>query len=169
MQVSTNAGKFYCCRRTFLVMLLCPSSLSVRISFSVHTSFDSVHRETLWKIMKSYGIPRKLVKMVKAMHAGNQCAVVDSSGQTDWFTVASGVKQGCSRSGFLFLLVIDWITRATFEGSNTGIRWKMCSKLDELDFADGIALISSTREQIQQKVRSLSTNSKGIGWVEDQC
>ena len=125
-------------------------------------AFDSVHRETLWKIMESYGIPRKLVKMVKAMYAGNQCAVVDSSGQTDWFTVASGVKQGCNMSGFLFLLVIDWIMRATVEGSNTAIRWKMCSKLDDLDFADDIALISSTREQIQQKVRSLSTNSKGI-------
>ena len=113
--------------------------------------------------MESYGIPRKLVKMVKAMYAGNQCAVVDSSGQTDWFTVASGVKQGCNMSGFLFLLVTDWIMRATVEGSNTGIRWKLCSKLEDLDFADDIALISSTREQIQQKVRNLSTNSKGIG------
>ena len=53
--------------------------------------------------------------------------------------------------------------RATVEGSNTGIRWKLCSMLEYLDFADDIALISSTREQIQQKVRSLSTNSKGIG------
>ena len=66
-------------------------------------------------------------------------------------------------SGLLFMLVIDWIMRAAVEGSITAIRWKMCSKLDDLDFADDIALISSTREQIQQKVRSLSTNSKGIG------
>jgi len=66
-------------------------------------------------------------------------------------------------SGFLFLLVIDWIMRATVEGSNNGIRWKLCSKLEDLDFADDIALISSTREQIQREGRSLSTNSKGIG------
>ena len=95
--------------------------------------------------MESYGIPQKLVRMVKAMYAGNQFAVVDSSGQTDWFTVGSGVKQGCNMSGFLFLLVIDWIMRATVEGSNTGIRWKLCSKLEDLDFADDIALISGTR------------------------
>ena len=63
-------------------------------------------------------------------------------------------------SGFLFLLVIDWIMRATVEGSNG---WKLCSKLEDLDFGDDIALISSTREQIQRKGRSLSTNSKGIG------
>ena len=87
---------------------------------------------TLWKIMESYGIPRKLVKMVKAMYAGNQSAVVHSSGQTDLFTVASGVKQGCNMSGFLFLLVIDWIIKATVAGNITGIRWKMCSKFPRL-------------------------------------
>ena len=54
----------------------------------------------------------------------------------------SGVKQGCNMSGFLFLLVIDWIMRKTLEGDNTGIRWKLWSKLNDLDFADDIALIS---------------------------
>ena len=42
--------------------------------------------------------------------------------------------------------MIDWIMRATVEGSNTGIRWKLCSKLDDVDFADDIALISSTKK-----------------------
>ena len=66
-------------------------------------------------------------------------------------------------SGFLFLLVIDWITRKTLEGDNASIRWKLRSKLNDLDFADDIALISSTKQQIQQKVRSLSNNSKVTG------
>ena len=54
--------------------------------------FDSFDRETLWKIMESYGIPPKLVRMVKAIYDGNQCAVVDGTGQTDWFDAKSGVK-----------------------------------------------------------------------------
>lgn len=126
-------------------------------------AFDSVDRETLWKIMESYGIPPKLIRMVKAMYDGNQCAVVDVTGPTGWFDVKSGVKQGCNMSGFLFLLVIDWIMRRTLEGDNTGIRWKLWSKLNDLDFADDIALLSSTRQQIQQKVSSLSNNSKATG------
>ena len=126
-------------------------------------AFDSVHRKTLWKIMESYGIPSKLVRMVNAMYDGSQCAVVEGTGQTDWFDVKSGVKQGCNMSGFLFLLVIDWIMRRTVSGANTGIRWKLWSKLDDLDFADDIALTSSTKCQIQQKVTNLSTNSKTTG------
>lgn len=70
-------------------------------------AFDSVQRETLWMIVKSYGIPPKLVEMVKAMYDGNQCAVAESAGLTGWYDVKSGVKQGCNMLGFLFLLVID--------------------------------------------------------------
>ena len=45
-------------------------------------AFDSVDRETLCKIMESYGIPPKLVRIVMAIYAGKQCAVVDGAGQT---------------------------------------------------------------------------------------
>ena len=115
--------------------------------------------------MESYGIPPKLVRMVKAIYDGNQCAVADGAGQTGWFDVKSGVKQGCNMSGFLFLLAIDWIMRKTLEGENKGIRWKLWTKLNDLDNADDSALISSTKQQIQQKeeVRNLSANSKATG------
>ena len=115
--------------------------------------------------MESYGIPPKLVRLVKALHDGNQCVVVDSAGLAGWFDVKSGVKQGCNMSEFLFLLVIDWIMRKTLEGDNTGIGWKLWSRLnDSVDFADDTAFISSTKQQIQQKVRSLGANSKATGF-----
>ena len=122
-------------------------------------AFDSVHR----KIMESSGIPSKLVRMVNITYDDSKCAIVDGTGQTDWFDLKSGVKQGCNMSGFLFLLVIDWIMRRTVTVANTGIRWKLWSKLDDLDFADDIALTSSTKCQIQKKVKTLSTNSKTTG------
>ena len=46
----------------------------------------------LWMIMESYGIPLKLVEMVKAMADGNQFSVPDNTGLTGWFDVKSGVK-----------------------------------------------------------------------------
>ena len=115
------------------------------------------------KITESYGIPSKLIRMVNAMNDGSQCAVVEGTGQSDWFDVKSGVKQGCNTSGFLFLLVIDWIMRRSIWGANTGTRWKLWSKLDDFDFADDIALTSSTKCQTQQKVTNLNTNSKTTG------
>ena len=67
--------------------------------------------------------------------------MVHGTGQLDWFDAKPGVKQGCNMSGFLFLLVVDWVTKRTVAGINTGIRWKLWSKLDDLDFADDITLI----------------------------
>ena len=59
--------------------------------------------------------------------------------------VKPGVIQGWNMSGFLFLLVIDWMMRKTVKGANTGIRWKLWCKLDDLDFADDISLTPRTK------------------------
>ena len=40
-------------------------------------AFDSVHRETLWRLLKIYGIPDKLVNMIKTMYRNSKCAVID--------------------------------------------------------------------------------------------
>ena len=62
-----------------------------------------------------------------------------------------------------FLVLVDWIMKTTVDGVNTGITWKLRSKLDNLDFADDIAVASGTKAYIQQKVLSFSTNSKALG------
>ena len=60
-------------------------------------------------IMRSYGIPSKIINMVKALYADFECAVVDGHDTTEWFKIKTGVKQGCNMSGLLFLLVVDWV------------------------------------------------------------
>ena len=49
-------------------------------------AFDSVHREGLWKIMKAYGIPDKLIRMVKIMYEDFECSVLDEGEQTRWLS-----------------------------------------------------------------------------------
>ena len=92
-------------------------------------AFDSIHRDTLWKITRCYGIPTKIVRMGQVMNTNCTCAVVDGDGRTDWFKAKSGVKRGCNMSGFLFLLVIDWVMRRSVEGARTDIRWRMTTML----------------------------------------
>ena len=126
-------------------------------------AFDSVDRSVLWRIMRSYSIPEKIGKMVKVMYSGSECAVIDGSGVYDWFEIKTGVKQGCCMSGFLFLLVVDWVMRKTTKHGNTGIRWKFNNFLEDLDFADDLALISSSGRHIQTKVSNLGRYAKMTG------
>ena len=119
-------------------------------------AFDSVHRESLWKIMESYGIPCKIIHMVHMLYEDSECAVLDECEESEWFKIKIGVKQGDVMSGFIFLIVVDWVMRNTTAANKTGIRWNFTSKLEDLDFADDIALMSSCYTHMQTKTRQLN-------------
>ena len=57
------------------------------------------------------------------------------------FLVKSGVRQGCVMSSLLFILAVDWVMRSTLKGENTGIRWTLLSNLEDIDYADDLALL----------------------------
>ena len=41
-----------------------------------------VHRESLWTIMKSYGIPGKMARVT--IYQGYECAVIHNGETSDW-------------------------------------------------------------------------------------
>ena len=126
-------------------------------------AFDSVDRTTLWKIMRHYGIPDKLVTMVKELYEGSSCRVLHEGQLTDSFNIVTGVKQGCLLSPFLFILAVDWLMRETTSGRCNGIQWTLWTQLDDLDFADDLALLSHSHAQMQAKTTELNRISRSVG------
>ena len=82
---------------------------------------------------------------------------------TDWFAVKSGVRQGCIISPILFLVAIDWVMRKTISDKKRGITWSMFTTLEDLDFADDIALLSTKQDHMQEKTSRLSHFASQIG------
>jgi hypothetical protein len=66
-------------------------------------------------------------------------------------------------SPFLFLLAIDWVMRRTMDGQKDGIQWTLWTQLDNLDFADQLALLSCNRQQMKNKTTSLASHSTQVG------
>ena len=100
--------------------------------------------------------------MVKALYDDFACAVVDGQGTTEWFKIKTRVKQaGCNMSALLFLLYYSWVMRNRLQEGDTGIRRKFNTKLEDLDFADDIAFLSSTRQHIQTKTDQLPMKREG--------
>ena len=126
-------------------------------------AFDSIHRDTLWQLLRHYGIPAKLTSLIKNSYKEMSCQVVHQGRLTKKFEVRTGVRQGCLLSPFLFLIAIDWIMNKTTEGARNGIQWTLWSQLEDLDFADDIALLSHNHEQIQEKTTRLGTSSSQVG------
>lgn len=79
------------------------------------------------------------------------------------FEVKTGVRQGRTMSAMLFNIVIDWVMRRTIEDQPRGIRWTLFSTLEDLDFADDLALVSHTHHNMQEKTSRLSTYAQQVG------
>ena len=80
-----------------------------------------VHRITLWKIMEAYGIPRKIIGIIRDMYDGFRCTVRHEGSTSDWFQLTSGLRQGWIISPFMFLLCIDWIMRLVTGSSRNSL------------------------------------------------
>ena len=70
-------------------------------------AFDSLDRNVLWDLMANYGVPSKIISLVKNKYEGTSCCILHEGGLTESFSIKSGVRQGCLLSPFLFLLAVD--------------------------------------------------------------
>ena len=87
-------------------------------------AFDSIHRESLWRILQAYGIPPKIITLIKMFYVNFECSIILENTITEAFPVKSGVRQGCILSPILFLITIDWVMRQTASLRTHGIQWK---------------------------------------------
>ena len=126
-------------------------------------AFDSVDRQNLWKLLRHYGVPLKIVNLIQCIYQDMGCRVVHAGQTSEKFQVKTGVRQACLLSPFLFLLVIDWIMKETTRGENNGIQWTLFEQLDDLGFADDLALLAHNQNQMQDKTCSLETFSAKTG------
>jgi len=71
-------------------------------------AFDSIHRESISKILRLYGIPHKIINIFISMYISSRCCVRTKDGYSDMFDIITGIRQGCILYPFLFLIVMDF-------------------------------------------------------------
>eukprot|EP00111_Clytia_hemisphaerica_P013338 TCONS_00039146-protein len=108
-------------------------------------AFDSINRESMFKILLAYGIPDKHVNAIQIMYTNNRANVMTSEGETEFFDVVTGVLQGDPLAPYLFIVVLDYALRTAIT-SEDGVtiekrrsRRHHTEKLADLDFADDIS------------------------------
>ena len=62
----------------------------------------------------------------------------------------------------IFVLIVDWVIRHT-NNRKRGLRWKFTSVLEDLDYADDVALISSRFADLQEKTDRLVATAGVVG------
>ena len=57
--------------------------------------------------------------------------------------------------------------RTTLTEGNTGLRWTLCTTLEDTDYADDLALLSHTEDHMQEKTRKLEENARMVGQCQE--
>ena len=110
-------------------------------SVDFEKAFDNLHRDSLWEMLRNYGIPSKIVQLIKQFYANVSCTI-NSEADTG-FLVKSGVRQGCIMSSVLCIIAIDWAMRTILTEGNTGLRWTLCTTLEDTDYADDYYILKT--------------------------
>ena len=126
-------------------------------------AFDIVERQTLWKLLRHCGIPEKIPNIIRNSYEGMTWGFVHGRQLTDAFEVKPEVRQGCLLSPVMFLLTMDGVVKTSTAQGRNGIQWTLWKQLDDLDYADDLALLSHMRHQMQEKTSTVAGSSAGWG------
>jgi hypothetical protein len=74
-------------------------------------AYDSVRREVLYNILIEFGIPRKLVRLIKMRLAETYNRVRVGRNLSDRFPIRNGLKQGDALSPLLFNFALEYAIR----------------------------------------------------------
>lgn len=118
-------------------------------------AFDTLNHSSIWNALECKGVPQKLIRLIRELYNGASCRVSLNKKLSENIIITQGVRQGCTLSPLLFNVILDVIMRSVTE-SKRGITWGLQGKLDDLDFADDICLLSHTHAEMADKLDLLS-------------
>ena len=81
-------------------------------------AYDSVDRTLLWTVLARFGVPQKMISVIRQFHDGKRaCVRLDDRVCSGWFAVEQGLRQGCVLApllfNILFAAVVKWPLRVS--------------------------------------------------------
>ena len=142
-------------------------------------AFDSIDRAMMFAILRHYGIPDKIVSAIRVLYDQSTCQVYLRGQVSKPFAITTGVLQGDVLAPFLFIIVIDYVSKRsardfgylthkgnTQDNSGRAVRSTTRStdyKVNDLAFADDIALLENDSIHAQRQLDSLKTEAGKVG------
>ena len=145
---------------------------AVLVFIDFKKAFDSINHQTMFNILKAYGVPPRMLEAIKLCYQNLKAKVISPDGDTDIFKIYAGVMQGDTLAPFLFVTVLDYALRNAINGFEEELgltinkrqsRRVGAESLCDLDFADDIVLMSNAVKQAQELLLRVEKECKGVG------
>ena len=134
--------------------------------------FDSIDRRVMFAVLRHYGIPEAVVNAISTLYNNSKSAVMVDGNISDPFEISTGVLQGDVLAPFLFIVLVDYLLKKATSDVDTGVvthprrsRRYPARVINDLHFADDIALLESTMSQAQAQLNRTATAAKELGLI----
>jgi hypothetical protein len=123
-------------------------------------AYDSFSREVLYKILIEFGIPMKLVTLIKICLTETYSRVLLDKNLSDVFPIRNGLKQGDGLSLLLFNFTLEYAIRK-FQVNQDGL--KLNGTYQYLVYADYVNILGGSVHTVKENAEALLVASKEIG------
>ena len=124
--------------------------------------FDMVWHDAIWAVLRKYGIEEDIMRVLEQLNAKSTSKVRVGAKFSEKFPCSVGVRQGCVLSPSLFSVFLEEIVSRKVEELTGGV----CVQgllVNNLRFADDIALTTNNSNELQDLTNKLNTESTRFG------
>jgi hypothetical protein len=127
-------------------------------------AYDSVDRESLWKVLNKIKTSSKMLRMMQGIYKSVKSCVKWGNELSEFFDCPQGLKQGCVLSPLIFSLLINDVAEKVAINGKHGIQFLPgLQEVFLLLFADDISLVSTTPAGLQNQINNLEKASDVLG------
>lgn len=153
--------------QVFTLKLILANSLEYNLQLHLlfidyKQAYDSINREKLIGILNYFGIPPKLIRLIKMTIQNTVCKVLVDGKVSSDFKVKKGLRQGDPLSPILFNLVLEWAVRES-KIYNYGSIYHHTHQI--LAYADDITIIARSKEELEQTFQKLNNKTMETGLI----
>jgi sorting nexin-29 len=109
-------------------------------------AYDSVRREALYKIFIEFGIPKKLVRLIKMCLTETYSRVRLGKNLSEMFPIRNGLKQGDALSPLLFNFVLEYAIKRV-QVNKDGLKFNGTHQL--LAYADDVNILGGSAHTVK--------------------